>query len=329
LSTTTDRMSQFSFYLASIAALVACACGSSGPECRVGADCASGVCLSDGSCMLASDAGSDGADEQARDGDNGDLGPDETSAADAVGDIGDQGADQSQTCQPNNDWLIERFEMPLQAGLRATFRVALDIAVDTVGQFQAGGDRIWDFSGDFTGDHSLLAELQPVYDKWFGSSYPDADYAARLSDREDLLGVFEITDDSLLLLGVVSPEDGATRTNLSYDPPAIVLSFPLEQGQSFSSESTVSGLASGIYSIYREKYENQVDAHGRLKTPFGEFPVLRVRVLLTRSVGVLVTKIRTFAFVAECFGTVARIDSDENESQEEFTQAAEIWRLSP
>ena len=94
-------------------------------------------------------------------------------------------------------------------------------------------------------------------------------------------------------------------------------------------DSTVSGLATGIYSYYFEDYESQVDAHGELDTPFGTFEVLRVRVVLTRTVGMLVTELRTFAFVSECFGTVANIHSHENEHDQEFTQADEVWRLAP
>jgi hypothetical protein len=88
-------------------------------------------------------------------------------------------------------------------------------------------------------------------------------------------------------------------------------------------------MAQGFFANYTEKYESQIDAAGTLKTPLGTFDVLRVRVLLTRTVGLLVTKLRTFAFVTECYGTIATVTSTENESDVEFTRAAEIRRISP
>jgi hypothetical protein len=36
----------------------------------------------------------------------------------------------------------------------------------------------------------------------------------------------------------------------------------------------------------------------------------------------------TYSFVSECFGTVATIRSEENESDAEFTEAAEVRRLT-
>ena len=48
---------------------------------------------------------------------------------------------------------------------------------------------------------------------------------------------------------------------------------------------------------------------------------------LTRDVGVLRTTTRQFLFVAECFGTVATVISQENETEIEFSRAAELRRL--
>ena len=48
-----------------------------------------------------------------------------------------------------------------------------------------------------------------------------------------------------------------------------------------------------------------------------------------RNVGGFFTTQRTYAFVTECFGTVARVVSQQNELSAEFDDAAEVWRLSP
>ena len=59
------------------------------------------------------------------------------------------------------------------------------------------------------------------------------------------------------------------------------------------------------------------------------FEVLRVRTELERTVGLLTTTVRTFAFVSECFGTVATVTSEDDEDQVEFSRAAEVRRLAP
>ena len=60
------------------------------------------------------------------------------------------------------------------------------------------------------------------------------------------------------------------------------------------------------------------------------FDVLRVKVVLVRTIGVLPsTTIRTFAFVTECYGTVATVTSKKDDANEEFTVAAEIRRIAP
>ena len=165
----------------------------------------------------------------------------------------------------------------------------------------------------------------------FGSlvSSRRATYATRLSDTSDLLGVFQITDTALLLLGVASPTDGLTRTELKYDPPVKTLDFPLTEGKQWSTTSNVTGFAQGVAALYTEKYDFFVDAHGSAKTPFADFPVLRIAGNLSRTVGIVKTTIRSFAFVTECFGTIATLSSNDNEPAVEFTQAKEIKRLSP
>ena len=119
------------------------------------------------------------------------------------------------------------------------------------------------------------------------------------------------------------------RTELEYDPPVVVLSFPLEEGASWTTEATVSGLTSGVFGVFFEDYVSSVDARGDMITPFATFDAHRVRVDLTRTVGALVTTQVTFAFVAECFGTVATVRSQTNEDGAEFNDVSELQRLTP
>lgn len=353
-------------------AFVAAGCPEDVTECATGADCPSGACRSDGTCVpgaggddadTSSEGGLDaaitpdgagepdvssGADAaDAGPGDSGAPGPDTAPTPDVTGDAAgdvaaDAGPDAADTsgvdvgpdaggglCAPNNDGVVTRDEMPIAAGLHATYRVATGATWSTLGKEVADGAREWDLTGVFPGEANVLVEARPLEGTWFEEDFPDASYAARLSELEDLLGVFRVTDDGLYLLGVVSMEPGFTETNLEYDPPVQVLQFPVEAGDTWATDSTVTGTALGVWSFYSEDYVSVVDAHGTMKTPFGDFPVLRVNVELTRTVGVLPTTSRTHMFIAECFGTVANVVSEDHEMEEEFEDVKELRRLAP
>jgi hypothetical protein len=233
-----------------------------------------------------------------------------------------------RVCSGNADGVVSRDEVPLRAGLHATFRIAQDTPIDTTGG--SGAHRTWDLSGALTGDTDARVELLDPAGTWWSADYPLATYAATLSASSDNLGVFRVTDTELQLLGVVSPEGGLQRTTLSYDPPVVVLSFPVQQGGSWMTRSTVTGFAVGVAAYYTETYTSTVDAAGTLITPLGSMEVLRVRTDMERTSGLAtLTTSRTFGFVAECFGTAATITSRDLETSVEFTRAAEVRRLAP
>src|SRR4029079_13776642 len=130
------------------------------------------------------------------------------------------------------------------------------------------------------------------------------------------------------MLAVVSPQGGAVKTDLAYDPPARLRAVPFGAGSTWMTTSRVSGYVNGVYGAYTEKYASRVDQVGTMKTPYGEFPVLRVSTLLTRTAGfsTLLTK-RTFTWLAECFGPIATVPSKDFESGAEFADDAEVRRL--
>ncbi len=309
------------------AGLVLVGCADSGtPECAVGADCASGACRADGTCVPFDVDASlpDGAM-------SGDLGTDVPDGSATDGGIADgqTPVDGGGLCVPSRDGIIQREEVPLRAGLRATFRVATDVAFDTAGEALDGDRRRWDMSGAFEGDADTLVETKDPSGEWYAEDFPGATYVTRLSADADLLGVFEVKPTALELMGVVSPADGFDRTRLTNDPAVPALRFPLELGDSWSTDASVSGLASGVVSAYSEDYASEVDRAGELITPFGTFEVLRVRTELTRTVGLLTTRIVSFAFVSECFGTVATVRGNDDDTGSELSSVAELRRLAP
>lgn len=283
------------------------ACGGpSGETCAVDEDCASHFCRADGTC-----------------------GPADVDAA-TGSNTGMPDAPPSAVCNPNLDGEITMNELPLVAGRSATFRIATSATWDTAGMAQAGGARTWDLTAQLANDADQPIALASPVGTWWRDTYPTATYAAPLAAGSDLLGVFKADSTGVVLLAVVSPQGGALKTDLEYDPPARILAVPFSAGSTWMTTSTVSGYANGGIVAYTEKYASRVDQVGTMKTPYGEFPVLRVATDLTRTSGIatILTK-RTFAWVAECFGSVATVSSKDFESASEFSDDAEVRRLAP
>jgi hypothetical protein len=236
----------------------------------------------------------------------------------------------SGICTPNNDGMIAGNELPLIAGRTARFRVAEGVTFNTAGEAAGGGMRRWDLTGQLAGDADVDVELVSPAGTWWESVFPNATYAVTLVAGSDLQGVFAVGANDVKLLGVVSPEAGTFRTELEYDPPATLLSIPFGAGSTWMSTSTVSGLAQGVVTAFTERYASRVDQVGTMKTPYGEFPVVRIATDLTRTQGLAtLSTSRTFAWAAECFGSVATVSSEPFESSAEFTSAAEVRRLIP
>jgi hypothetical protein len=318
--------------------LLLAACSGGVPQCRVGADCASGVCNSDGTCGTSGSGGGAAGGGSASTGGGSSSGG--GSAAQGGGtamgggsgggnvDSGTPDGGIGPSCLPNHDGTITRAEVPLQSGLHATFRVATNATLSTAPTTADGGNT-WDLTGALSGDHSVLVETMPLAGQWFANDFAGATYATKLSDSSDLLGVFEVTDDALLLRGVVSPMSSLTQTELTYSPPAKLLSFPLTDGATWTTTSTVSGTLNGSIWTQTEQYDSKVSKRGTALTPFSSFDVLRVQTVLTRTVGLVVTTTNNDQFVTECFGVVATMTSQADETQTDWSDNAEVRRLAP
>ncbi len=317
--------------------IVACGDDSNAP-CRVAADCASGLCLPSGLCAAPPTSDATDAEDTADATDfGGDLLGDTTSdtASTDTGDAPNPGdaSDAADTdggpivCLPNRDGTITRSEVPIAPDLQATYLIATDVDFDSRGTPDA--DPRWDLDQTFTGDTKVLVTTLDPHDTWYGPTFPTATYATRLAQDSDLLGVFEAKSDGLFLLGVVSPEGGLFRTELTYDPPAKLMAYPLALNTTWASTSTITGLTSGVISYVTETYEGTVDNRGTLATPFADFDAFRVVLTLDRLVGAVPYSDVSHLFVTECFGTVATLRSPAYASGPEFTTASELRRLSP
>ncbi|MEP7120749.1 MAG: hypothetical protein ABJE95_07565 [Byssovorax sp.] len=302
--------------------------------CKVGADCASGVCNADGTCGgdSTSTTTSGGTTTTGGSGGSGGASSTSTGATTSSSSTGAGGSGGGGACSPpNNDGIITQDELPAAVGLHENFGAAANVPVDTVGKVQADGSHLWDLSAMISGEAPELVTTLPIAGQWFAASFPNATYASRLSSTADLLGIFEVAAGSLLLRGVASPSDGPKATNLVYTTPIKVLVFPIKSGDTWTTLSAVTGKVQGITvgGIYNEQYDSKVDATGIMKTPFASFPVLRIRVNRVAFLNGITTTSHRFVFVTECFGTVATMVSKDSEQTDEFTTAAEVSRLAP
>jgi hypothetical protein len=243
----------------------------------------------------------------------------------------DGGPDSAVACAPNHDGVIARDEIVIIVPTSVPFRTSGETAVDLVGTKHPDGTRQWDLSGALAGDHDSMVATAPLAGTWFASQFSSGQFITPLSGAgvTDLLGIYAAKEDTLQILGAASKESGLTQTQLTYDPPVDTLVFPLHMGQHWETRSSVTGAANGVPVLFTDVWKADVDAKGDLVAPYGTFPVLRVRLQLARTVGLLTTTTTTYGFVAECFGTVATVTSKSNDSALEPTTAAEVRRLAP
>lgn len=318
------------------------------PECLSGAECPSGECQANGTCVTA--ATSSGGATASSGSSGGSSGLTNSSGSSGVSSSSSSGGTSSSSSSgvssgngssssgfidggPNLcafTGTVTSAQYPVGPNLSATYEVSDDAGFDSTGVAQDDGGFLWDMSGHFGDDHAILVQTEPMSSEWFGSNYPTASYAVTLSDSSTDLGVFGTGANAISLLGVGSASGGGGDTELSYSPAVAVLTFPFQLSSTWSTNSTVSGTLEGVPDYtYSEDYTSTVDKSGTVIVPSGTpFPVLRVRTDLTRTVGLAVLTQRTFAFVTPCFGTVATLVSQYDQIQTEFSNPSELQRLA-
>ncbi|MFH1808567.1 MAG: hypothetical protein ABIJ09_07475 [Pseudomonadota bacterium] len=320
-----------------VLAALAAACDPAAAPCYGDSQCPAGqVCDPRGQCVAAVeiDAGAldaSASDRAGVDQRTPDAGHDDASTDAAAPDatLDDGGA---PLCPPW-DQVITRSEMNLGPGLSGHFRaIAPDqpVTVNLV-PTQTSGGLLWDFSAAASGEHSVVLETLSPAGTWWAADYPDASYANLLQIGGDVLGVFRVDSDQVVMLGVVSVD--ADRIDLSYDPPVVVYRFPLQVGDSWVTESTVTGIYEGVLTGFYEDYSYSVEVAGQARVPAGTFDVLQLRMERVNRVPTLnpffflTTTTLKYQFVAQCYGTVAVVGSQDDEDADPFTTAREYTRL--
>jgi len=267
--------------LGALAALGGCIASPS-TSCRSDGDCGGGVCVAGACRSLAGDlrAGGDG-------GATPDFGGSAADLRGSGGDLSLAGDAIAPTCNLNGDGVIDRTEAPFVVGLGGLFEV--NAAGQNVPVSLARGTTTWDFTAATSSDHKVFDQLISPQSQWWSSSFPTATHAQILDDGQALFGVYRATSSALELLGVVSSQGGVTSTLLTYATPIPMLKFPISVGQSYTAESDVSGLASGVGFFAHEKYVFSVEKRGTTKVEAGDFDTLRMSVHYTQTYGLLIT----------------------------------------
>lgn len=301
-------------------ALAACGCDALTQGCRDDFDCPGGACVA-GACRPLV-----GADLES--GANADLAGGNVATGDMTLVVPDGWSPDAlaASCTFNGDGVLQRSEAPFIVGLGGLFVVNPSGSTVSVNLTPVNG--VWDFTAPVSGEGKVFDQLASPSGTWWATDFPTATHAERLEDGQSLWGVYRATDNALQLLGVVSDQGGLQRTELTYATPIDVLRFPLSTSSAWVSESDVTGFTDGVAYVGHDKYDLAVDLRGTTKVPAAQFDTLRLRISYAQQYGFLTTTRITYLHLAECYGAVARIRSQDNETSNDFNTAAEYRRLA-
>ena len=227
-------------------------------------------------------------------------------------------------CVPNRDGAITADELPIALGTSAGYYENTNIAVDLVGK-----DGRWDFSTESAADEVI--ELGPVAigTQWYASAFPGSQFT--IDAGAGLTGVYHQDDQALWLDGTASIAE-SPKTLVRYADPVAVLRFPVRDGDAFTTTAQMTDATiSGLPFIGTDRVDVDVTGSGRLDVPYVRFsPVLRVRthVVRTPSTGTPVVGRRTTIFLFECFGEVTHAESNVDEPNPDFSNAAYLRRFA-
>jgi hypothetical protein len=233
-------------------------------------------------------------------------------------------------CVPDRDGRISAAELPIAPGVTIDEYVsASQHAVDLVGK---DTPRTWDFSAEYPDDARVPVGPVALGAQWYAPSFPGGTFVADAGNGLD--GVYAEDDTALWLYGLAShdaaPQQG--KTLLVYDAPVAVLRFPLVDGLGWTEHGHVSnGTLDGLLYLGTDTYDLDVSGIGVVEVPYVRFdPALRVRthVTVAPTTGGTTTSRRQTQFFFECFGEVVRADSQPNEPNADFTDAAVLRRFA-
>jgi hypothetical protein len=247
----------------------------------------------------------------------------------------DSGTLPQLSCMPNLDGQIDATELQPALDNPVHYLVSppgVTRTVDLVGTVDAQGHRTWDFGSDYADDQVATITATGIAGKWYASSFPSATFVAPIDAGDTVEGAYAYSPAAIVLLGIASrdPDGPGGKTLIAYAPPIALYKFPMRVGDSYTTSGNVTNATlRGLPYAGTDTYDVSIDASGQLTLESYVFQqVLRVRTTVTvaPSAGQSLSTRQT-SFFFECFGEVARATSEPNETNDDFTTAAELRRL--
>ena len=231
-------------------------------------------------------------------------------------------------CVPNLDGMIVASELPIVLGATLDYYTGTNRTVDL-----AGTSGTFDLSQQRADDTVVALGPVALGAQWYAAQFPSGEFVVDAGSGLD--GIYHQDDTALWLDGTASQEaaPAAGKTLIEYTEPVAVLRFPMIDGQAFSTTATLAAgaMIDGLPFVGTDAFDIDVTAGVQLDVPYVDFsPILRVRTHVTRtpSTGTPVVSKRTTTFMFECFGEVARAESNPDEPAADFTTAAYLRRFA-
>jgi hypothetical protein len=230
-------------------------------------------------------------------------------------------------CVPNRDGVITAEELPIALGATLPFYAGSNRDVSLVAQ-----NGIYDLSMQNPSDTVVAVGPVALSTQWYAASFPMGQFVVDAGSGLD--GVYHQDATALWLDGTASHDEmpAAGKTLVQYDAPIALLRFPLQDGETYSASAAFANtVVDGLPLQGMDAVTVDVTLGARLDVPYVQFsPVLRVRTNVTRtpSTGTPIINKRTTLFMFECFGEVARAESNPDEPSPDFTTAAYLRRYA-
>jgi len=229
-------------------------------------------------------------------------------------------------CVPNRDGVIDASELPIAVGATLTYYAGTNRSLT---QTLAGGR--WDLSEERPDDTVVALGPVALRDQWYAGICASGQFVVDAGNGLD--GVYHQDAQALWLDGTASREEAPAggKTLIVYPEPLAVLRFPITVGDMFAQTVALTDVTiNGLPFNGTDELDVHVADSGHLEVPYVDFsPTLRVQTHVTRrptSGGM--TGRRQTLWMFECFGEVARAESNPDETNADFTNAAYLRRFA-
>lgn len=239
------------------------------------------------------------------------------------------------TCTPNLDGILTSDEVPTVLGVPTDYLISSperSPAVDIQGQVSTDGIREWNWNDSTLATELLTVVAEPIAGAWYEGSFPDGQFRLALDIEGTVHAIYRRDSTGLYLLGFASSEESPAsgKTLMRYSTAVLLYEFPFTVGKGWTSTGEIQGgTFNNLPYSGTDTYAVEVEALGRLNLPdftFDQVYQVRTTTTVAPALGASTT-VQQVSFFFECFGEVARATSQDNETDANFSNAAEVRHL--